>query len=220
MEEALLLLASLQGWIYTLLVLASLVYLRLAVQSNAEVRTSLFGLERERAAARRTRAIAMLGLIGLAGLATFLVSNFLVPSVPAVVKPTLVPTISLLTTATEALGSAVAPRTPDSSGCSNPTATISSPSSGDQVQGLVEVRGSASIPNFAFYKIEIRAGNSSANWQVITAGTEPKLEDLLGVWDTSLVINGVYLLQLVVTDTAGNAPLPCAVEVVVLPSSG
>jgi hypothetical protein len=220
MEEALLLIASLQGWIYTLLLLAALTYLRLATQSNAEVRKSLFGLERERAASRRTRALAMLGLIGLAGLATFLVSNFLVPSVPAVASPTLVPTISLLSTATEALGSGIAPQTPDSSGCSNPGATISSPSSGAQVQGLVEVRGSANIPNFAFYKIEIKASDSSANWQVVTAGNKPKLDDVLGAWDTSLVINGVYLLQLVVTDTAGNAPLPCALEVVVLPTGG
>jgi hypothetical protein len=220
MEEALLLIASLQVWVYVLLLLALLVYLRLAMQSNAEVRMSLFGLERERAASRRTRSLAMLGLIGLAGLATFLVSNFLVPSVPAVARPTLVPTISLLTTATEALGSAVAPQTPDSSGCSNPGATISSPSSGAQVQGVVEVRGSANIPNFAFYKIEIKASDSSANWQVVTAGTKPTIEDVLGVWDTSLVINGVYLLQLVVTDTAGNAPLPCALEVVVLPTGG
>lgn len=220
MEEALLLIASLQGWIYTLLLLAALTYLRLATQSNAEVRKSLFGLERERAASRRTRALAMLGLIGLAGLATFLVSNFLVPSVPAVASPTLVPTISLLSTATEALGSGIAPQTPDSSGCSNPDATISSPSSGAQVQGLVEVRGSANIPNFAFYKIEIKASDSSANWQVVTAGNTPKLDDVLGAWDTNLVINGVYLLQLVVTDTAGNAPLPCALEVVVLPTGG
>ncbi len=220
MEEALLLIASLQGWIYTLLALAALVYLRLAVQSNAEVRSSLFGLERERGAARRSRALAMLGLIGLAGLATFLVSTFLVPSVPAVARPTLVPTISLLTTATEAIGGTVVPQAPDSTGCLNPTATISSPSGGAQIQGLVEIRGSANIPNFAFYKIEIKASDSSANWQVITAGTESKVENLLGVWDTSLVINGVYLLQLVVTDTAGNAPLPCALEVVVLPSGG
>jgi hypothetical protein len=126
----------------------------------------------------------------------------------------------LLSTATEALGSAIVPQTPDSSGCSNPGATISSPSSGAQVQGLVEVRGSANIPNFAFYKIEIKASDSSANWQVVTAGNKPKLDDVLGAWDTSLVINGVYLLQLVVTDTAGNAPLPCALEVVVLPTGG
>jgi hypothetical protein len=85
---------------------------------------------------------------------------------------------------------------------------------------LVEVRGSANIPNFAFYKIEIKASDSSANWQVVTAGNKPKLDDVLGAWDTSLVINGVYLLQLVVTDTAGNAPLPCALEVVVLPTGG
>lgn len=220
MEEALLLIASLQGWIYALLVLAFAVYLRLALRSNAEVRRSQFGLERERATAQRGRALAMLGLIGLAGLATFLVSTFLVPSIPAAARPTLVPTISLLTTGTGGPGTVIPPQTPDGSGCLNPAATITTPSPDQEIRGLVEIRGTANIANFAFYKIEIKASEPTAGWQVITAGTEPKTDDVLGAWDTSLVVNGVYLLQLVVTDTAGNAPLPCALEVVVLPASG
>lgn len=220
MEEALLLIASLQAWIYALLILACLVYLRLALRSNAAVRRSQFGLERERGTAQRSRALAMLALIGMAGISTFLISTFLVPSVPAGSRPTLAPTISLLTTTTGEPGTAIPARTPDSSGCLNPDATITAPSPGAEIRGLVEVRGTADIANFAFYKIEIKASDPAAGWQVITAGTEPRNDDELGAWDTSLVVNGVYLLQLVVTDTAGNAPLPCALEVVVLPPGG
>ena len=81
----------------------------------------------------------------------------------------------------------------------------------------MEVRGTADILNFAFYKIEIRPIEPNSVWQVITAGTETLSEETLGLWDTNLVENGVYSLQLVVTDTAGNAPFPCTVEIVVLP---
>jgi hypothetical protein len=220
MEEALLLIASLQGWVFALLALAALVYLRIAVQSHSEFRRSVFGLERERAAGRRSRALAMLGLIGLAGISTFLLATFLVPAVPATLAPTLIPTISLLATSPAGSDSATLDATPNASGCLNPAAVLTSPAAGEQIQGLVEIRGTASIPNFAFYKIEIRSSDPSANWQVITAGTEAKTDGVLGVWDTSLVVNGVYLLQLVVTDTAGNAPLPCVVEVVVVPAAG
>jgi hypothetical protein len=220
MEEALLLISSLQGWIYVLLLLAGLVYLRLALKWQGEVRSSQFGLERERAGSKRSRAAGMLVLILAAAAATFVVSTFLAPQLPASLQPTAVPTISLLEPEAIRGSTSVPQLAPSEAGCLNESATITSPTSGEQVRGLLEVRGSADIPNFAFYKIEIRLSQPNSVWQVITAGTKTLLEDALGTWDTSLVENGVYLLQLVVTDTAGNAPLPCTIEIVVLPEAG
>lgn len=216
MEEALLLLASIQGWIYALTLLAGLIYLRLVLKWHTELRQARFGLERERASSGRTRALAMLGLVAAAALATFALSTFLVPSVP-LPNPTAIPTISLL----QPSGSP-SPNlnTPDSSGCLNPAATITEPQAGDELRGLIEIQGTADVPGFAFYRIEVRQTGAESPWQVITAGTEVTLDGLLGTWDTSLVENGVYLLQLVVTDAEGNAPLPCSIEVVVLPPEG
>lgn len=216
MEEALLLIASVQGWVYALTLLAGLVYLRLTLKWHAEVNRARFGLERERASASRLRAVLMLGLVGAAALATFAISTLLVPQVP-LANPTPAPTISLLES-----GSATPlnRELPDSSGCLNPAATISDPQPGDELRGLVEIRGTADIPGFAFYRIEVRQSGPDAPWQVITAGTETREDEVLGAWDTGLVDNGVYLLQLVVTDAEGNAPLPCSIEVVVLPPGG
>ncbi|GMR09737.1 MAG: hypothetical protein BMS9Abin28_0557 [Anaerolineae bacterium] len=220
MEEALLLISSLQGWIYLLLLLTGLVYLRLALKWQGEVRSSQFGLERERAGSKRSRAAGMLVLILATAAATFVVSTFLAPQLPASPKPTAIPTISLLEPEAIRGSTSVPQRAPNGAGCLNESATITSPTSGEEVRSLVEVLGSADIPNFAFYKIEIRPSQPNSVWQVITAGTEILSEDVLGTWDTSLVENGVYLLQLVVTDTAGNAPLPCTIEIVVLPEAG
>lgn len=217
MEEAILLIASIQGWVYALLGLAGVVYLRSALKWHAVVRSAQFGLERERAGANRLRALAMLGLVVVAGIAVFILSTFLVPRVPAVAQPTPAPTISLLE---QNLPAATAVQTPDSSGCLNPAATITEPGPGEEVRGLVEVRGTANIPSFAFYKIEVRQSGPAAVFQVVTAGTVPVVDGDLGSWDTSLVENGVYLLQLVVTDTQGNAPLPCTIEIAVLPAGG
>jgi len=217
MEEALLLIASLQGWIYVLLLLSGLVYLRLALKWHSEVRNSQFGLEREQAGSKRSRAAGMLILILAAAVATFVISTFLVPQIPASPQATAIPTISLLEPEAVQGSSTDPPGTPSGAGCLNEGATISSSTSGEEIRGLVEVVGTADIPNFAFYKIEIRPSEPSSIWQVITAGTDTLTEEMLGMWDTSLVENGVYLLQLVVTDTVGNAPLPCTIEIVVLP---
>lgn len=217
MEEVLLLIASLQGWIYVLLLLSGLVYLRLALKWHSEVRNSQFGLEREQAGSKRSRAAGMLILILAAAVATFVISTFLVPQIPASPQATAIPTISLLEPEAVQGSSTDPPGTPSGAGCLNEGATISSPTSGEEIRGLVEVVGTADIPNFAFYKIEIRPSEPSSIWQVITAGTDTLTEEMLGMWDTSLVENGVYLLQLVVTDTVGNAPLPCTIEIVVLP---
>jgi hypothetical protein len=217
MQEAILLIASIQGWLYALLIMAGAIYLRSALNWHAAVRSSQFGLERERASTKRFRALAMLGLVSLAGIATFVLSTFLVPGLPALERPTQIPTISLLEASSPV---ATAVQTPDGSGCLNVEATISSPAAGDEIRGLVEISGTANIPSFAFYKIEVKESGPTAVFQVITAGTEARVDDILGVWDTSLVENGVYLLQLVVTDTQGNAPHPCTIELVVLPTGG
>lgn len=226
MEPALLIIERYQGWIYLVLALAGLAYLRLSVRWYGRWRRSIFGLERDYAAGRLIRSLAMLSFIVVVALGTFLVATFLGPAVPLAARPTPLPTISLLLTATP-LGAlpaepgsaqtAAAVTTPDQAGCQNPAATILSPLPGDQLRGRVEIVGTADIPSFAFYKIEIRTADPNSTWKAVTAGTEPRVDQVLGVWDVSLVEVGPYFLQLVVTDTAGNAPLPCALPVDVLP---
>ncbi len=97
------------------------------------------------------------------------------------------------------------------------------PEDGSQLTGTVTIEGTATILNFAFYKyeyIELAAGSPApgAVWRAISAGTIPKDDDDLGLWDTTLVIPGDYAFRLVVTDTAGNAPMPCVRRIRVLPS--
>ena len=102
-------------------------------------------------------------------------------------------------------------------GCENPEATILEPEDGDTVSGLVELVGTANIANFAFYKFEIRPLGAATGWRPVGADTQPVVEDTLGVWDTSLLPAGDYALRLVVTDTQGNAPMPCVIRVRVVP---
>jgi hypothetical protein len=230
MEEALLIIEQFQGWIYLLLVVAGLTYLRMSLHWYRIWRRAVFGLERDHAAGRLTRSLAMLSFVAVVAMGTFLVATFLVPAVPLAARPTPLPTISLLLTVTPlgavtgAGGEPTTPQaaaaTPDQAGCLNPSATITSPLAGAELRGRVEITGTADIPSFAFYKIEIRSADPDSTWKAITAGTDVKVNELLGTWDVSLVEAGDYFLQLVVTDTAGNAPLPCAIKIDVLPPEG
>lgn len=229
MHEALLFLDTFQAWVYLLLGLAGLAYLRLAVRWLGAYRSSIFALERERARARLIHAGVLLGAVCALGAANFLITTFAVPAVPASARPTAIPTISLLNTPTLSSVSSGAETlntsTPspvvvlDPSGCQNPQATITAPLDGDAITGVVDFLGTARISNFAFYKLEYIRLMPGSVWRAVSAGTTPIVEDRLGSWDTSLVLPGDYGFRLVVTDSAGNAPLPCAIRLQVRPPS-
>ncbi len=228
MLEVVLLIETYQTWIYLGLGLAALAYLWLTWNWSRELREAMFGLERERALSGLRRSAAMLVIVLTGMLATFLAATFLGPALPASARPTALPTVSLLATEPPASGgteeaefAAATPLpvgTADAAGCDNPQATLSQPETEQTLQGVVEIRGTADIDNFAFYKYEYRPVGADDVWQAISAGTDPVTEGELGTWDTSLVPTGEYELRLVVTDTSGNAPQPCVIRVRVVPN--
>jgi hypothetical protein len=232
MEEILLFIEERQTWIYVILTLAGLVYLRSIFHSYKELRGSIFSLERERAMSRLIRSGAMLILVFAGLAATFVVATFAWPALSVSIHQTPIPTVSLLATLEVDSDKVVeeslttTPRDSlivDSSGCLNPMATITDPQGGDSVSGLVVVLGVANITNFAFYKIEYKRLMPGEVWHPISADTQPVCEDgcqvreELGTWNTTLVTPGEYAFRLVVMDAEGNAPLPCEIQLRVLP---
>jgi len=241
MEGFLLFFEERQTWIYLLLIFIGAIYLRLFLVTYRASRRALFSLERERCLSSIRRSIAMM-LFVLAGLtATFIIVNFASPAIPVSLRPTSLPTVSLLSTPVDAEGlvaeepsdlSAEIPAALDGAGCLNESATINQPKDGETVSGTIVVLGVADIPNFAFYKVEYRRLNGE--WVTITAGSQPVCENCipdggegadnpdeeltLGTWDTRLVEPGTYGFRLVVMDTEGNAPLPCEIQIQILPA--
>ena len=227
MAEALLIIEGYQVWIYFLLAIAGLIYLRQTWHWYSQRRASMFQLERERASSRLARSAALLTLALALMLTTFVLATFAGPAVPASLRPTTLPTFSLLETPTlpGATGEAnLTTATPlptvsvDSSGCLNPLATLTAPKDGDSLTGTVEVDGTANIANFAFFKYEYISLTPGSVWRAVQAVTERRVNEKLGTWDTSLLIPGDYALRLVVTDAGGNAPLPCVIRVQILPT--
>ncbi len=102
--------------------------------------------------------------------------------------------------------------------CTSAGTQIVSPHNGDHLSGVVEVRGTASLPEFSFYKFELQWPDSE-EWVTIQTFDVPVAGGVLGYWDTTPLAAqpGAYKFRLVVVDATGNYPEPCVISVVVEP---
>jgi hypothetical protein len=214
-------LASYEPLIYIALAIGGLFAFRRMWHSWREWRDSVYGLEREFALRRLGQATAAAFFILALVFVEFFVATFIAPSLPAT-DILATPTLDLLLTpantlspeqATQAALSPVTQAVPSGmSGCVPDKIMITAPEPGDPVSGTVEITGTASVPNFGFFKYEV-APMGSQNWATISAGREPKVNEVLGPWNTSSLTNGFYFLRLVITDNVGVPLEPCVIAV-------
>lgn len=214
-------LAAYAPLIYIGLAIWGLFVLRSMFRTWREWRDSYYNLERE-FALRRLIRVTIFGLLILGFLFTeFYVATFVVPSLPASDLLS-TPTLDLLATpantlspaeSTQAALSPVTQSAPSGvSGCVPEQISISAPKPGDVVSGVIELSGTASVPNFGFYKYEISPIGVNL-WTTVSAGDKPVKDGKLGDWDTSTLANGDYFLQLVLIDNVGVTLEPCVIAV-------
>ena len=90
-------------------------------------------------------------------------------------------------------------------GQQQPQVQITSPEMGAELRGVVEIKGSALVPNFQFYKVEFGVGPNPAQWAIIgTLHDTPVINAQLEVWDTTKLPDGVYSLRLQAVKRDGN----------------
>jgi hypothetical protein len=97
--------------------------------------------------------------------------------------------------------------------CPNPGVRITFPGDNAVLKGTVEVRGSASIDNFGYYKFEFQSLATADEWHHVYTGEQPVSDGVLGHWNVEPLPAGPYLFQLVVVDATGNYPPPCQVRI-------
>ena len=178
--------------IFLFLIPGALFGIQRMVKARREMQAAAYGLEREIAQHHTRQAVSALVLVGILAFAEFVLVVFLVPNIPALsrvatptLNPLLTPSSTLSLELLETLGAVTPASTPtlQATGCIPGQIDITSPKAGDQIQGAVELIGTATIPNFGFYKYEFAPIGSDA-WAAILASRKPVQDGDLGSWDT------------------------------------
>ena len=199
MDEALRFFKVNEVWIYFLLGLGAVIYIRKFAMAWRELRGATFGLERDSAQSRLNQAASVLVLLIMMAVAEFVVVSFAAPLLPGT-SPLPTPTIDLLATPTTTMPAAGSDEegiqslpTPillptvelDTNSCVPGQLMISSPESDEVLSGEVEILGTADSADFGFYKLEV-ARRQEPLWLTIQAGREAVQDGVLvGNWDTS-----------------------------------
>lgn len=189
------------------------------------LRSAAFSMERELAQNKLNRAAIMLVLALLVAVSEFTLVSFVAPTMPGAL-PLPSPTLNILAIPTATLAPVQTGEAPPvdvsptqvvnpTAGCIPDQVMITAPKDGDEVSGVIDVIGTANIPDFGFYKYEIARPGESI-WLSINAGEKIVQDGVLGEWITSVLPPGDYQLRLMVADNQGKFKLPCTVQVRVI----
>jgi hypothetical protein len=222
MENILNFFVKFEVWIYLLLSIVGIYYIRKVILALQEWRSSVFGLEKEYAQRRFSGAMSIILLLLFFGFAEFIFVSFIAPGYPSM-KQITTPTIDLLATrepTLETLAGMVNPlptnlaggNIPVSDGCVPGQLEWVDPVQGAEIAGTVELKATINMDNMGFFKYEFSSTNGE-RWVTIAANTGKKIEEMLGVWDTTQLIPGDYLLRLIVTDNKGDNLPECRISI-------
>lgn len=238
MEDLLRFLETYEIWIYVLLGVFCLWYLRKVLVAWHEWRAAVFGLERETAQRHFSSAMTVMMLFIMIGLAQFLLISFVAPGMPQaniIATPTInyftTPIATLSFTATpEAQSTGIIPTlaVSEQEGCVPGKLEWTFPKNGAQISGVVNLKGTIQIPNLGFYKYEYSSVGSN-NWITIAAGNTNITDSALGsagntnitvsalggggAWNTSQLVPGDYRLRLVAADNQNQALPACVINI-------
>jgi 1A family penicillin-binding protein len=86
------------------------------------------------------------------------------------------------------------------------TVEISSPGDGQEVEGVVEIWGSADMSDFSHFVVEYGIGPDPIGWGTVAGPRdEPQHDALLARWRTRALENGIHSLRVVVFDHQGQS---------------
>jgi hypothetical protein len=98
--------------------------------------------------------------------------------------------------------------------CGNPSWTITQPGPGTVLHGSFAVYGTATHPQFSFYRLQISgSGTNDADFATLQVYQTPVTSGQLGTINPAAFAPGDYWLRLTVVDVTGNYPPQCTVKV-------
>jgi len=229
MEDILLFLRAYEIWIYLLLGGAAILVFNRLASAQQEVRSALYGLEREKAQNKFNSRLAVLVLLGLIGITEFALVTFVQPQVQTqafLATPTIdlqkSPELTVETTTPQAMVTSAITLTPISGivpvseGCIPGALEWVNPTDGTEVSGTVDFRFIVQVQNLGFYKYEYTVLGTE-QWQTIAAGNELITEEVSGgSWVTDTLIPGDYRLRLVAINSNNETIAICAINIRVI----
>jgi len=218
-------LTTYEFWIYFLLGVAAIIYLRRLVLAWQEWRAATFGLEKENAQRHINSALAVVAILTLMVVSEFILVSFVAPVFPQL-RPLATPTLDLISAGTPTvvathtlpaninpIGIATEPAVIDTNGCVAGKLEWTFPTAGEEISGVVELKGTVAVENLGFYKYEFNQ-IGTPQWVTIAAGNQPKSDEALGgAWNTNDMVPGDYLLRLVVTDSLNQVLPACEIPI-------
>lgn len=223
MTEILDFLIEFEIWFYVILGLISLIFFSRLFKAIGNWREAAFGLERDIAQRRFRSALSILLLIFILFVGEFFFVTY---------SSSLLPDQSILATSTIDILASPSPTIPpvamvENNENSSPTPTTTQdgcipgqiewifPEPASEIKDVVQLIGTVNIENFGFYKYEYtEPGNTF--WKTIAGDNKVVIEDQIGLWNTSQIVPGDYLLRLVVLDNDNNEYPACIVSVRVI----
>ncbi|MDX9850526.1 MAG: hypothetical protein RBT01_08475 [Anaerolineaceae bacterium] len=223
MTEILDFLIEFEIWFYVILGLVSLIFFSRLFKAIGKWREAAFGLEREIAQRNFRSSISILLLIFILFVGEFFFvtySSSLLPDQTSLATATIDVLASpspMITTVpnreNEDTVSITPTTTPD--GCIPGKIEWIFPEPSSEIAGVVILMGTVNTDNFGFYKFEYtEPGNTF--WKTIAGDNKVVVEDEIGLWNTSQIVPGDYLLRLVVLDNDNNEYPACIVPVRVI----
>lgn len=222
MDEILRFLVNYEIWIYAILGVGGVVYLRWVLQAVSEWRGASFGLEKKNARHRFSNAMTILLIFLVLAAVEFFMVSFFIPNRPQ--SPILAtPTLDLLTTPTATLivgtkpvltptGFALTMSPVLKDECTPGRIEWTFPKNGSELKGSVKLKGTIQVSNLGFYKYEYsRAGEDK--WTTIAANNAPIIDKEFGSWNTTDLPKGDYRLRLVVADNQNQILPACVIAI-------
>lgn len=108
---------------------------------------------------------------------------------------------------------ATATHTGTDGSCTVSDSIITSPAVGAVLRGTAQIRGTASVPDFSYYKLEIRQDGGPQMFVTFFTATTPVVNGLLAEIDTRDFPNDAYWLRVMVVNTFNTYPEPCSILV-------
>lgn len=102
----------------------------------------------------------------------------------------------------------------------NPTVSITAPTSGSNLSGTVTITGTAIDTSFVNYNLAWEKSTNLGVWTTIGTYTNQVSNDTLGLWDTNSLAGGTYTLRLIASDQAGNTSQVSVTNLVKVSYSG